>query len=100
MIETCGFNQNAIDVYVDKFFQENYITAQIVKNKIRESAILTDMVSVPVFTWVICNLFDKDENVNIGSLRTTTHLYSYACLVFILNHTGRLHSYTESSLLT
>ena len=84
MIEICGFNPRSVCVYVDNYFGKNIITAQIVKQKIEESENLTVMASIPVFTWVICAVFNED--INIESPRTTTHLCTYACLLFIRNH--------------
>ena len=84
MIEICGFNPRSVCVYVDNYFGKNIITAQIVKQKIEESENLTVMASIPVYTWVICAVFNED--INIESPRTTTHLCTYACLLFIRNH--------------
>ena len=84
MIEICGFNPSSVCVYVDNYFGKNIITAQIVKQKIDESENLKVMASIPVYTWVICAVFNED--INIESPRTTTHLCTYACLLFIRNH--------------
>ena len=84
MIEICGFNPRSVCVYIDNYFGKNIITAQIVKQKIEESENLTVMASIPVYTWVICAVFNED--INIESPRTTTHLCTYACLLFIRNH--------------
>ena len=84
MIEICGFNPRSVCVYVDNYFRKNIITAQIVKQKIEESENLSVMASIPFYTWVICAVFNED--INIESPRTTTHLCTYACLLFIRNH--------------
>ena len=84
MIEVCGFNPSSVCAYVDNYFGKNIITAQIVKQKIEESENLTVMASIPIYTWVICAVFNED--IDIESPRTTTHLCTYACLLFIRNH--------------
>ena len=84
MIEVCGFNPSSVCMYIDNYFGKNIITAQIVKQKIEESENLTVMASIPVYTWVICAIFK--EEINTESPRTTTHLSTYACLLFIRNH--------------
>ena len=95
MIEVCGFNSESVNIYVDNYFLNNPITAQIVKQKIDESENLTVMASIPVYTWVICSIFNED--INIESPRTTTHLCSYACLLFIRNHSKETSGYSFSS---
>ena len=84
MIEVCGFNPSSVCMYVDNYFGNNIVTGQIVKQKIEESENLTVMASIPVYTWVICAIFN--EEINTESPRTTTHLSTYACLLFIRNH--------------
>ena len=95
MIEVCGFNSESVNIYVDNYFANDLITAQIVKQKIDESENLTVMASIPVYTWVICSIFKED--INIESPRTTTHLCSYACLLFIRNHIKEISGYSFSS---
>ena len=95
MIEVCGFNSESVNIYVDNYFAKNPITAQIVKQMIDESENLTVMASIPVYTWVICSIFNED--INIESPRTTTHLCSYACLLFIRNHMKEISGYSFSS---
>ena len=95
MIEVCGFNSESVNIYVDNYFVNSPITAQIVKHKIEESENLTVMASIPVYTWVICSIFNED--INIESPRTTTHLCSYACLLFIRNHMKERSGYSLSS---
>ena len=95
IIEVCGFNPQSVNVYIDNYFVNNTVTAQIVKQKIDESENLTVMASIPVYTWVICSIFNED--INIESPRTTTHLCSYACLLFIRNHIKELSGCSFSS---
>ena len=95
MIEVCGFNPQSVNVYIDNYFIKNPVTAQIVKQKIDESENLTVMASIPVYTWVICSIFNED--INIESPRTTTHLCSYACLLFIRNHIKEISGCSFSS---
>ena len=84
MVEVCGFNSNSVNVYVDNYFGNQQHMAETVKNKINESENLSVMASIPVYTWVICAIFNEDTNIE--SPRTTTHLCSYACLLFLRNH--------------
>ena len=84
MVEVCGFNSNSVNVYVDNYFGDEQHIAETVKNKINESENLSVMASIPVYTWVICAIFNED--ISIESPRTTTHLCSYACLLFLRNH--------------
>ena len=95
MIEVCGFNPKSVNVYIDNYFVKNPVTAQFVKQKIDESENLTVMASIPVYTWVISSMFNED--LNIESPRTTTHLCSYACLLFIRNHIKEISGYSFSS---
>ena len=84
MVEVCGFNSNSVNVYVDSYFGDEQHIAETVKNKINESENLSVMASIPVYTWVICAIFNED--ISIESPGTTTHLCSYACLLFLRNH--------------
>ena len=95
MIEVCGFNPESVNVYIDNYFVKTPATAHIVKKKIEESENLTVMASIPVYTWVICSIFNED--INIESPRTTTHLCSYACLLFIRNHIQEISGCSFSS---
>ena len=95
MIDVCGFNSESVNINVDNYFAKKPITLQIVKQKIDESENLTVMASIPVYTWVICSLFNED--INIESPRTTTYLCSYACLLFIRNHMKETAGYSLSS---
>ena len=87
MVEVCGFNPRSVNVYIDTYFTDKPDAAQNVKNRINESENLTIMASIPVYTWVICVIFEEDMNINTP--QTTTHLFSYACLLFIRNHVKR-----------
>ena len=84
MFEVCGFNLNSVNVYVGNYFGNQQHMGETVKNKISESENLSFMASIPVYTWVICAIFKED--ISIESPRTTTHLCSYACLLFLRNH--------------
>ena len=84
MVEVCGFNAKHVNSYIDNYFKKKSDTAQLVKDKINESENLATMASIPVYTWVICAIFNED--INIEYIPTTTHLCSYACLVFVRNH--------------
>ena len=84
MVEVCGFNAHSVNVYVDNYFGNQQHMAETVRNKINESENLSVMASIPVYTWVICAIFNED--ISIESPRTTTHLCSYACVLFLRNH--------------
>ena len=53
------------------------------------------MKTIPVYTRVICSIFN--EYINIESPRTTTHLCSYSGLLFIRNHLKDISGYSFSS---
>ena len=86
-VEVCGFNTKNVHIYVDKYYGKDTDKAQRVKEKIEESENLTVMASIPVYTWVICAMFNED--ISIETPRTTTRLCSYACLLFVRNHLKR-----------
>ena len=82
-IEICGFNPQNVQKYIHNFFKDNQVKAEKVKEIIRKSSNLKVMSSVPVFLWVICNVFS--ENL-IGDGKINTELYFYTCLIFLRNH--------------
>ena len=79
-IEICGFNPQNVQKYIHNFFKDNQVKAEKI---IRKSSNLKVMSSVPVFLWVICNVFS--ENL-IGDGQINTELYFYTCLIFLRNH--------------
>ena len=84
MIDVCGFNAESVSVYIDNYFVNQQSIAEDVKNKIKESDNMTAMASIPIYTWVICTIFKEDVQIELP--HTTTHLCSYACLLFVRNH--------------
>ncbi|XP_066920142.1 uncharacterized protein [Clytia hemisphaerica] len=83
-VEVCGFKEEEVEQYIDKFFNENTEKAIRVKEIIRSSHNLKVMSTVPVFAWVICNVYSED--LITKPLNTYTELNMYACLVFLRKH--------------
>jgi len=86
LIEVCGFNPKNIAKYIKNFFHDkiNKSKAKTITDALKNSKNLQVMASVPVFLWVICNVYD--EELLTESLNTYTELNFYACLIFIRNH--------------
>ena len=84
MVEVCGFKEEDVEKYIDKFFDGNIEKAIRVKEVISVSHNLKVMSTVPVFAWVICNVYSED--LITKPLNTCTELYMYACLVFLRKH--------------
>ena len=83
-VEVCGFKETQIDNYIEKFFAGNKKKADRVREAIQTSDNLKIMSTVPVFIWVIANVYSED--LITKPLNTFTELYMYACLVFLRNH--------------
>lgn len=94
-IEICGFNQENVQKYVKKYFQDNQRTQDIL-SKIQESKNLSLMASIPIYLWVICNIYQ--ESILDKPVETTTELCIYACLVFIRNHLKALGDLQTTTL--
>ena len=94
-IEVCGFNDENIRRYIFSFFAKDPTKAEKVFSGINLSSNLRMMASVPVFLWVICNVYS--ENLLTTELYTNTELYLYTCLIFLRNHLqgSTHHSYTN-----
>uniref|UniRef100_A0A7M5V3K4 NACHT domain-containing protein n=1 Tax=Clytia hemisphaerica TaxID=252671 RepID=A0A7M5V3K4_9CNID len=98
-VEVCGFSPENIDKYIDNFFGgSNRTKAQKVREAIAESDNLKVMASVPVFLWIIYNIFSDD--LIAKPLTSNTELYFYTLLVFMRNHlrsssTGNHHAYRD-----
>ena len=95
-VEVCGFKEENVNKYVEKFFNGNIEKVKRVKEVIRSSNNLKVMSTVPVFTWVICHVYS--ENLITKPLNTCTELYMYACLVFLRKHLRGLDSCSYSTL--
>ena len=91
-VEVCGFSEKNILRYIDNFFSEekDHTKAENVKKQVTKCSNLKVMSSVPVFLWVICNVYG--ENLITNPISTNTELYLYACLVFLRNHLHGLSS--------
>ena len=85
-VEVCGFSEQNILRYIDNFFSEEKdgTKAENVKQQVTKSSNLKVMSTVPVFLWVICNVYGED--LISSPISTNTELYLYACLVFLRNH--------------
>ena len=83
-IEVCGFNEDNIRKYILNFFDKDQGKAEQVQRTIDSSSNLMIMSSVPVFLWVICNVYS--ENLIDRQINTNTELYFYTCLIFLRNH--------------
>ena len=83
-IEICGFNPGNIRKYIQNFFRNDNLKAEQVIKTIESSSNLKVMSSVPVFLWVICNVYG--ENLIETKINTNTELYFYTCLIFLRNH--------------
>lgn len=83
-IEICGFNRENVDIYIRKFYGDDLARQRDIKMKLRESENLSMMATIPIYLWVICNIYK--ENVISAPIETTTELCMYACLLFIRNH--------------
>ena len=85
-IEVCGFSSENVKKYITRFFNCNEDTTkadkvfQIVSN----SNDLSVMASVPVFLWIMCNIYNED--LVTQDIQSKTELYLYTCLVFMRNH--------------
>ena len=83
-----GFNSNNIMAYIDHFFaRDDTGMAENVKEAIRMSTSLSAMAPVPVFLWLICNLYSG--TLVTKDLGSKTELYFHVCLKFIHNHLQR-----------
>ena len=94
-VEVCGFSDKNVLRFIDNFFSEekDVTKADNVKKQVTKSSNLKVMSSVPVFLWVICNVYG--ENLITNPISTNTELYLYACLVFLRNH---LHGLSSTSV--
>ncbi|XP_066934858.1 uncharacterized protein [Clytia hemisphaerica] len=88
-IQICGFDETNVQTYIQKYFGEDG-KGKIarVKKAIESSKNLKVMTSVPVFLWVICNVYSED--LITKPINTNTELYLYTCLVFLRNHLNGL----------
>jgi len=100
VIEVCGFNESNVNKYIHNFFRNHQHTphqskVKAITDAIEQSNDLRVMASVPVFLWVICNVYNEETSFTM-SLNSNTELYMYACLVFLKKHlqgTTMTHAY-------
>ena len=83
-IEVCGFNDENIRKYIQKFFGDHKEKAVAVQEIIERSYDLHIMARVPVFLYIICNVYQ--EELIKSPINTQTELYFFTTLVFIRNH--------------
>ena len=83
-IEVCGFKEENVIKYIDRFFNQNKDKAIQVKKALKSSSNLKVMATVPVFLWVICSVYS--EELITKPLNTYTELYTYSTLIFLRNH--------------
>jgi len=85
-IEVCGFNSENVEQYIEHFFasDEDTSKAKQVLDIIKNSNDLLVMASVPVFLWIMCNIYSED--LVAQDIQSKTELYLYTCLVFMKNH--------------
>ncbi|XP_066920404.1 uncharacterized protein [Clytia hemisphaerica] len=81
-VEVCGFKDENVIKYIDRFFGKNKEKADRVKKAINSSENLKFMSNVPVFLMVICKVYSKD----LIKINTLTELYMFACSVFLKDH--------------
>ena len=99
-IEVCGFNDENIRKYIQKFFGDHKEKAVAVQEIIERSYDLHIMARVPVFLYIICNVYQEElikspintlcnvyqEELIKSPINTQTELYFFTTLVFIRNH--------------
>uniref|UniRef100_A0A7M5V4V2 NACHT domain-containing protein n=1 Tax=Clytia hemisphaerica TaxID=252671 RepID=A0A7M5V4V2_9CNID len=95
-VEVCGFKDEDVEKYIERFFNGDVAKVKRVKDAICYSNNLKVMATVPVFTWVICNVYGED--LITKPLNTCTELYMYACLVFLRKHLQGVSSKTYRTL--
>lgn len=88
LVEICGFNSESVNLYIHKYFNGDDKLISAVKTKINESENLAVMSTIPIYTWVICEIFKED--INFESPQTTTQLCTFACLLFLCRHFKKL----------
>ncbi|XP_057311094.1 uncharacterized protein LOC130648960 [Hydractinia symbiolongicarpus] len=88
LVEICGFNSESVNLYIHRYFNGDDKLINAVKTKINESENLAVMSTIPIYTWVICEIFKED--INFESPQTTTQLCTFACLLFLCRHFKKL----------
>jgi len=85
-IEVCGFSPKNVQKYIARFFHSNEDTSKADKvfQIVTNSNDLSVMASVPVFLWIMCNIYS--EELVTQDIQSKTELYLYTCLVFMRNH--------------
>ena len=93
-IEVCGFNQNKTIEYIERFFKNDLIRAEKIKEIVKRPIIRT-LSTVPVFLWIICLLYCEDFEDEITSV---TELYTYALFTFLKKHLRGCKTLEKQSL--
>jgi len=91
-IEVCGFSSENVQKYITQFFYYDKDTSKAdrVRRNVNNSNDLAVMSSVPVFLWIICNIYSED--LVTYDVQSKTELYLYTCLVFMRNHMRTISS--------
>jgi len=97
-VEVCGFSPENLQRYITKFFrfEKTKEKADRVRQAIKTSSDLHFMASVPVFLWVICNVYGED--LLTKEVQSKTELYLYTTIVFMRNHLRTLSKYDHKDL--
>jgi len=97
-VEVCGFSPENIQRYITRFFrfEIDKDKANRVTRAIERSNDLIVMAAVPVFLWVICNVYSED--LVTEEVHSETELYLYTTIVFMRNHLQTLSENNHENL--
>jgi len=97
-VEVCGFSPENVQRYITQFFRfdNDNEKADRVRQALKMSSDLNFMASVPVFLWVICNVYSED--LLTEEVQSKTELYLYTTIVFMRNHLHSLSKYYHKDL--
>lgn len=82
-VQVCGFNADCVQKYIEKHCHSEEIKLKV-RQEIKMNASIQALSCVPVYLWVICNIYKSD--VSILTPKTVTELMIYACLAFFRDH--------------
>ena len=87
-VEILGFFEEQINRYVFKFCKDNNDTAELIWNRIKDSAELLSLCYIPVNSYIVClTLKESTENDQSSDTpETVTELYKRALKVIIYRH--------------
>ena len=84
LVEISGFDEKNVGIYINKYFEGKTDMIKRAKIKIAESESLKSMSKIPVFLYIMCNIFESE--MHFEHINTMTKLYIAACLVFLREH--------------